>query len=291
VNIEDCRRFYAEEIQLAAGLRSARLIEAFARVPREEYLGPGPWEVGSPEARGMSMSGGAQVAYVPVSDPRSLYHNVVISLKKDEDINNGQPSALGRWIEALEIEPGERVYHLGCGVGYYTAILAEMAGPDGSVQAIDFSEELAGRAKRNLSPYPSVTVQAADGAIFDPGVCDAMLINAGMTHPLPQLLDRLSESGRMVVPLTTAIHARLGAGFMVKIIRQASGFALEVVSAVGIFSCKNARDPELDQPLRSAMGNGRLLKVKSVRRDRHDAGDSCVVHRADVCLSMEEVAL
>lgn len=238
----------------------------------------------------MSMSGTGQMAYVQVSDPRSLYHNVVVSLKKDEDINNGQPSALGRWIEALEIEPGERVYHLGCGVGYYTAILAEMTGPGGSVQAIDFSEELAARGRRNLSEYPYVTVQTADGATFDPGPCDAMLINAGMTHPLPHLLDRLSDTGRMVVPLTTAITARLGAGFMVKVKRRSGGYAVELVSSVGIFSCKNARDPERDQPLRAAMGNGQLLQVKSVRRDRHEAADSCAVHGTDVCLSMEPVA-
>ena len=290
MTLEECRRFYSEEIQLVAGLQSASLIEAFARVPREEFLGPGPWQIGSPEARSMSMSGTGQMSYFPVSDPRSLYHNVVISVRKDEDINNGQPSALGRWIEALEIKPGDCVYHLGCGVGYYTAMMAEMTGPDGSVVAIDFDEELASRAQQNLARYPNVTVQAADGATFDPGVCDAMLINAGMTHPLPHLLDRLAESGRMVVPITTTINARLGWGLMDKIVRRAGGFGVELVSAVGIFSCRNARDPERDQPLKAAMSSGRLSQVKSVRRDRHETAESCVLHGADVCLSLEPLA-
>jgi protein-L-isoaspartate(D-aspartate) O-methyltransferase len=41
-------------------------------------------------------------------------------------LNNGQPSALARWIDAFDLCTGDRVLHVGCGVGYYTPIL-----PDG----------------------------------------------------------------------------------------------------------------------------------------------------------------
>ena len=39
------RRAYAEELRTVARLRSEALVEAFARVPREHFLGPGPWQI------------------------------------------------------------------------------------------------------------------------------------------------------------------------------------------------------------------------------------------------------
>src|SRR5271169_997904 len=118
MTIEDCRRFYADEVRFSASPRSSALIEAFARVPREQYLGPPPWQIGSPEQRAMSLAGLGSLKYIPTEDPRDVYHNVVISLDAARDLNNGQPSALARWIDALDLAPGDRVYHLGCGVGY-----------------------------------------------------------------------------------------------------------------------------------------------------------------------------
>ncbi|HLK33166.1 MAG TPA: hypothetical protein VKT29_08765 [Terriglobales bacterium] len=34
MTLEECRRFYAEEIRLAGSVKSAALVESFARVPR-----------------------------------------------------------------------------------------------------------------------------------------------------------------------------------------------------------------------------------------------------------------
>ena len=290
MNIEDCRSFYAEEIRFAANLQSRALIEAFARVPREKFLGPGPWQIGSAESRGMSTAGSVQMSYTQIDDARQLYHNVVVVLDKEGDINNGQPSALARWIEALDLKAGDRAYHLGCGVGYYTAILAELAGVGGSVAGIDVQAELAARAKENLSDYANVTVHAGDGAAFDPGPCDAMLINAGMTHPLPLWLDRLSDGGRLVVPLTIDMTPKLGVGIMTKIVREQSGFSAQILTSVGIYSFRNARDPEREQRLKAAMTSGALMKIKSVRRDTHEPSDTCLVHGGDVCLSSVAIA-
>jgi protein-L-isoaspartate(D-aspartate) O-methyltransferase len=285
MTIEECRRFYAEEIRFAAGLQSPSLVEAFASVPREKFLGPGPWEIGSPEARGMSATGHGQMSYIAVDDPRHVYHNVLIALDRTAEINNGQPSALARWIEVLDLKAGERAYHLGCGVGYYTAILAELTARSGSVIAIDLNAKLAERAAQSFSDRPDVAVETADGATFDPGSCDAMLINAGMTHPLPHLLDQLRTGGRMVVPLTMSISGHLGAGVMTKIVRRPSGFSAEIVSPVAIYSCTSARDPQREPLLRAAMTGGRLNQMRSVRRDAHEPCDSCLVHGAEVCIS------
>jgi protein-L-isoaspartate(D-aspartate) O-methyltransferase len=289
MTIEDYRRFYSEEIRFTANVHSPGLVEAFARVPREKFLGPGPWEIASAEMRGLSAVGAIQISYTPVDDPRHLYHNVVVVLDKAGDINNGQPSALARWIDALDLKPGNRAYHLGSGVGYYTAIMAETVGPEGSVVSTEVSPDLAARAQENLSGYPNVTVVAGDGTTFDPGACDAMLINAGVTHPNPLWLDRLREGGRLVVPLTMATTPKLGIGVMVKIVRENSGFSAQIVTSLAIYSCTGARDAQREPLLKAAMASGALMKMKSVRRDAHEPSETCVMHAADVCLSTVDI--
>src|SRR5215471_18090698 len=134
--IEQYRRFYADEICAVANLTDPRLVEAFARVPREKFLGPGPWELTGEMF--LQPAGRRQT-----SDPRDLYHNVVVAIRKAKNLNNGQPSALAGWIAALGVKEGNRVYHLGCGTGYYTAILCEVAGPEGTVVAVEVDAELA----------------------------------------------------------------------------------------------------------------------------------------------------
>src|SRR5215469_8425231 len=158
MTIEECRAFYAQEVRFAASLGTPGLVEAFAKVPREKFLGPGPWQIGSAETRAMSIAGLGPLSYITVEDPREVYHNVLISLDRAKDINNGQPGSLGRWIDALELKPGARAYHLGCGVGYYTAIMAEVVGQKGNLVGLELQPGLAARAKENLRGYRQVEI-------------------------------------------------------------------------------------------------------------------------------------
>jgi protein-L-isoaspartate(D-aspartate) O-methyltransferase len=280
MTIEDCRRFYAEDIRIAAGLNSGPLIEAFARVPREQFIGPPPWQIASPD-----MIAG-EMGYITTENPQDLYHNVLIALDPKRHLNNGQPSALAHWINALDLKEGDRVFHLGCGVGYYTAILAEMTGASGSVVAVEVDSGLAARAHQNLANYPRVTVHAADGATFDPGECDAMLINAGVTHPRTLWLNRLAPDGRLMLPLTAGTGSAPGQGVMVRVKANASDlWNAEVVSFVAIFPCTNARDPELEHILEKSLKSRALLKIKSLRRDRHQRSETCIVHGPETCFS------
>jgi len=286
--IEECRAFYAQEVKFAATLTTPGLVEAFAKVPREKFLGPGPWQIGSAAARAMSAADLGQLSYVTVEDPRDVYHNVVISLDRAKDINNGQPSSLGTWIDALALKPGERVYHLGCGVGYYTAIMAEVVGESGSIVGLELQPDLAARAGENLAGYANVTVEVGDGAEFDPGEREAMFVNCGVTHPQTKWLERLREGGRLVVPFTIAVNATIGQGVMTKITRSDGTYAAELVSPVGIYSGGNLRDAALEPQLLKGLTKGGLLKLKSVRRDAHETGETCVVHAREVCLSLAE---
>lgn len=282
MTVDQYRRFYAEEIRAVASLTQPRLVDAFARVPREKFLGPEPWQV----AGELYMQPGN---LREVNDPRDVYHNVVIALKKAQNLNNGQPSALASWISALGLAEGHRVFHVGCGTGYYTAILAEVGGPAGTVIAAEVDSELAAQAAANLAPYSHVAVRAGDGAAIDPGPCDAILINAGVTHPHAAWLGSLKEGGRMVLPLTIAMSPGIGKGLMVRVTRQGDRFRAEVVSMVAIYSSTSVRDPGIEPLLNKAFESRELLKLKSVRVDAHDPAATCLVHAPAVCLSAEAV--
>jgi|SRR5579864_6164140 len=286
MTLEECRRFYAEEVKLAANLKSAALVEAFARVPRETFLGPGPWRIPATDFIG-------RVIYTETedADPRRIYHNVGVALDRSRDLNNGQPGTIGNWIDQLDLKGGEHVFHLGCGVGYFTAIIAEAVGSAGHVVASEIDAELAERARNNLSPYKNVEVRPGDGGTIDPGQCDAILINAGVTHAYPMWLDRLRDGGRMVLPLTvpmSAVGPNLGKGVVAKIVRRGEKYEARVFNFVAIYSCISVRDPQLEPLLGKAMATGALMKMKSLRRDPHEAGETCAVH-GPVCFSMEQL--
>jgi protein-L-isoaspartate(D-aspartate) O-methyltransferase len=220
-----------------------------------------------------------------VEDAHDLYHNVVVVIDKPRDINNGQPGALARWIDAMELKPGDRAVHIGCGVGYYTAIMAEVIGSRGSVTACDLQPDLAARARENLASYSNVTVRAGDGAAIDPGEFDSMLVNAGV-HRIPALwLDRLRDGGRLVVPFTLSMTPSLGQGIMARIVRHGDHYSAEIVTMLAICSCGSLRDAESDMAIRKALTTGALLKLKSLRRDVHEPSETCLVHSAEMCLS------
>jgi hypothetical protein len=44
-DLSAARRFFAEEIQIVATLRSDALVDALATVPREQFLLRGPWTI------------------------------------------------------------------------------------------------------------------------------------------------------------------------------------------------------------------------------------------------------
>ncbi len=45
MNLNDIRQFYAEEIRAVSNIQTQAIVKAFANVPRESFLGPGPWQI------------------------------------------------------------------------------------------------------------------------------------------------------------------------------------------------------------------------------------------------------
>lgn len=277
------RRRYAESLRAAANLRSHALVEAFARVPREHFLGPGPWQIMVPPP-----NLGPYVT-TPDADPVHLYQDVLVAIVAARMLNNGHPASLAAWFDALELAAGDRVLHVGCGVGYYTAVLAETVGADGQVTGIELDAELAARSRANLAYLPNTLVQQGDGNALDTGPRDAIFINAGANVPQPLWLDRLTVGGRLLLPLTASFDETEtnthGLGLMLKIMRSAAGYGARFISPVGIFPCIGARSLEADRHLRAAFARGDSDAVRSLRRDRHEPTDTCWLHWSAGCLS------
>src|SRR6266567_4338039 len=185
-SIVEARRQYAEELRFTAKLGSRAVIDAFATVPRERFLGPGPWRILSPMAM-------AEYRTTEDADPRHLYHDVLIAIDEERRLNNGQPSLWARLYDGLGLTRGAHVVHVGAGTGYYSAILAEIVGRNGRVTAIEIDPLLAARASDNLAAaWPQATVVAADGFTFRPDrPADVIVVNAGVTHFSSVWLDTL----------------------------------------------------------------------------------------------------
>ena len=281
------RRFYAEELEAACGLTSPAIVEAFAAVPRERFLGPGPWQVCGFDAD----LKGVKYRATTDADPRHVYHNVAIAIDQSRVLNNGQPGTIAAWIQWLEPARGERVVHVGTGTGYYTAVLSEIVGHEGSVRGFEVDEHLAARARENLAPYPNVTVTCGDAAELD-GTADVILINAGATHAPPSWLAALAEGGRLLLPLTVTAPGVTnptmpGKGAVLKVTRKGEGFAAGFGSIVAIYACATARDEGMNATLGRAMMGWKMHEVQSVRTDPHAADDSCWAHHDGFCLSKQ----
>ena len=283
-NPEIARQRYAELIRQRAGLRSERLVRALAEVPREDYLGPGPWKIHRPP----NLWGYEDTRD---GDPAHIYDDVLVALDPVARINNGLPSGLAAWIDALNLQEGERAVHAGCGTGYYTALIAHVVGEKGRVTGIEFDHELAMRARANLRHFPHVQVITGDATAYDAGPADGILINAGATHPCPLWLDSLDAGGRLVLPLIRWPEGSkfgsgiAGFGVMLRVQRIGTHYAAKLLSPVGIYPCHGALDAQADRLLAQALERGNLAEVRSLRRDAHDADSSCLLHGHGYCLS------
>jgi protein-L-isoaspartate(D-aspartate) O-methyltransferase len=273
------RAFYAREVEIACGIRTAALTQAFATVPRERFLGPGPWLI-----RGEGDLTGPRTT--PDADPRHVYHNVSVAIDASRQLFNGAPSVLGALLDALALAPGGRVLHVGCGTGYYSAIAAHVVGPNGRVDAIDVDQGLVARAAGALADWPWVQVRGGDGSQHD-AAYDAIIINAGVTHPLESWLDALTPGAHLVLPLTVAMPpgSPIGKGMVLFATRTASGYDARFLTMVMIYNAQGLRDTAVEPRLASAMRRGDFHSVARLRRDPHDETDACWCHAAQFCLS------
>ena len=295
-SIEEHRRQYAAAIVSAAGVQTPGLGHAFATVPREAFLPPGPWlVVGERE----------QPRQTPGDDPRFVYEQVSVAIDPERHLFNGAPAFVARLIDVLGLRSGSRVLHVGAGLGYYSAIIGSVVGETGSVVAVEIDEGLAAQAQSNLATMPWVSVQCGDGTGAEgtpergaprrAAAFDAILVHAGVTHPLDAWLDALAPGGRLLLPLTVempAMGATLGKGVVAIVSRTTDGadFRAEILSFVAIYSAIGLRDAEIGARWEQALRRTSFPNLTRLRRDPHDSTPACWLHGQTFCLSMDPVS-
>ncbi len=156
------------------GIRSERVLAAFAAVPREEFV--------APERR----------AHAYADTPLDIGSGQTIS----------QPYVVALTAEALALTGDERVLEVGTGSGYAAAILARLAREVDSVERIAALADLAEATLARLQIH-NVRVHRGDGSRGWPEGAPyaAIAVAAAARAAPPSLLAQLELGGRLVMPI------------------------------------------------------------------------------------------
>lgn len=263
---------YAEEILALSGVRSPALQRALATVRREEFLPPGPWLIESLDG-----------VYYPSedADPRHVLHGVGVAIDPARMLNNANPTKFATQMQAAAPQSGETVFHVGAGLGYFSALFAEMVGPSGKVLAAEIDPALCEKARTNLASWPQVEV-TGDALASAPPAFDLLYSSAGLATLPPAWLKALKVGGRMVLPITGP-HDH-GMVFLFQKLTDAGPLAARMHSFTRHYPCLGTRGDQdvaaLSQALRKPPS-----EVASLRLDPHKTEDSCWLHRDAWCLS------
>ena len=258
------RAFFARYVTWVGAVREPRNEAAFASVPREPFVGPGPWQirVASPWKQGPG-----RVGYVetPDADPAFLYQDVLIALDPARGINIGEPSLHARCLDCVAAQPGETVVQIGAGSGYYSAILATLVGPEGHVHAYEIDPALAERAAANLQSWPQAKLMARSGTVDGLPQADVVYVNAGISRPSANWLKALRPGGRLLFPLQG--EQRRGGMLLVEKPwdGEPSSWSARFISQASFIPCQAEQDAEIEGDLAAAFARGDIASVQSIR--------------------------
>jgi protein-L-isoaspartate(D-aspartate) O-methyltransferase len=258
MGLEEQRMAFGRRMAANAGEgEQSAIARVFESTPREAFVGPPPWRIFGEREDGGEV----------VSDPALLYQDVLVQLKGEAAINNGQPTLHAMCLAVLQVRAGETVVHVGAGTGYYTAMLGKLVGPEGRVEAYEIEKDLAWRSAENLRSMPWVRVHAGSGTAGPLPECDVLYVSAGATSPLPIWLDALRMGGRLLFPLTPDE----GYGAMLLVKRSLEGYVARFLCGAKFVGCAGARDAASEARVAECFRRGNARTVRSLRRD--DAPD------------------
>jgi protein-L-isoaspartate(D-aspartate) O-methyltransferase len=168
----------------AEGIRDRRVLAAFRAVPRAGFV---PLDA-------------AGQAYVDA--PIRIPHGQVTT----------QPSLIAAMVAALGLTGSERVLEVGTGLGFQTAILAQLAR---WVVSVERFADLAAQARSNLAAagLGRVRVVVGDGTLGVPehAPYQAIVVAAASPHVPGPLIEQLAPGGRLVHPVGPGGHEQVTA--------------------------------------------------------------------------------
>jgi len=211
---ERYRQRLVEQLQKKGAIRSTRLAQAFARIPREEFVsvfydrssGQQIWERYTSE--NMEPEDWLAIVYQDKALVTQLTSNAPTS-------SSSMPSIMAQMLEALDIQRGQQVLEIGTGTGYNAALMAELVQDPTLITTIDLNEDLVSQARQILQRVVGqVYVEARDGTQGEVSHApyDRIIVTASAAFIPQAWYQQLAPGGRLV----TALQGTLGAsGFMI----------------------------------------------------------------------------
>lgn len=273
MTLSDAKVRFDHLIDSAPGVDDPRVRRAFSAVPREHFVGPGPWKI---LAAGSYVETGCS--------PSVLYDDVVVALLPEKQLNNGQPTLHARCLSAARIQAGERVLHIGCGTGYYTALLGELVTDAGSVRAWDVEPQLVAAASANLQARSNVRVELRDATVGPIPRSDVIYVCAGCTRPIRSWAEALSEGGRLLFPLTPGWDH----GAMLMITRVGQRYRAQFVCRCSFIPCVGGSDRVEERQLADAFSKSGFESVSSLRFGKAPAESAIWLAGADWYMTCDE---
>jgi protein-L-isoaspartate(D-aspartate) O-methyltransferase len=138
--------------------------------------------------------------FVPAPLAPYAYRDTPLPIGFDKTIS--QPFMVALMTDLLALQPHETVLEVGTGLGYQTAILAELCG---QVWSVEIVEEFSSHAEALLQAlgYANVGLRVGDGSRgwLEHAPFDKVLLTVAAERPPPALVEQLKPGGRMVLPL------------------------------------------------------------------------------------------
>ncbi len=154
-----------------------KLLNIFAKVPRENFIPP------------------QLKAHAYDDHPLPTVRNQSIS----------QPSTVMIMLQALDLQPGEKVLEVGAGSGYQAALIAHLVGRKGQVISVEVIPELVYSARCNIAELKLSQVQVLEGdgaeGYAEGAPYDKIIITAACPSIPQPLIDQLKEGGTIVAPV------------------------------------------------------------------------------------------
>jgi len=173
-NFEELRNEMVNTQLLPRGISDQRVLEAFRKVPRDEFI--------------------------PESMRASAYDDAALPIGIGQTIS--QPYMVAIMTELLKLKGNEKVLEIGTGSGYQAAILAHLCK---KVYTIERIESLSLRAKEIMKNLGCANVEfiVGDGTLGYPKEAPygGIIVTAGCPEIPPPLIVQLAEGGRLVIPV------------------------------------------------------------------------------------------
>ncbi len=141
--------------------------------------------------------------FVPESVKARAYEDTPLPLMRGKTVS--QPTTVMLMTHALELKSGDKVFEVGTGSGYQTAIIAKIIGPKGKVITTEVIPELISFSKQNLAKagIGNVEVYEDDGSkgMQEKAPFDKIIITAACREFPKNLLEQLKPNGIIVGPV------------------------------------------------------------------------------------------